>query len=163
MRRDVFRFVLLLLLSVSVACGDETLASCPEELERVVPALITGEPMLSASEITAGESLTLTISVNASTTMVDAITVASDGSWLEGTLTDEIQEPGALEIPLANASDLMPGVYSVSIVLLTGDNGSSTIYDAENLSVSDRYELSSAEIRCFTDIPVAVFRVIGEP
>lgn len=174
MKVDVRWLALALpVLALVASCSGDDLPLCAESdgfRYRPRPALLTGAPSFTASQIAPGDPLAIAVPVNEHARSVGVgIRLEDDpdaGRWPSIALQAETEGDEIVQLPLED-TDLAPGIYFATISLEGGD------------AVEDRSEYSSAQgeapyilswwqhfelpqRRCQTDIPAPIFEVVGD-
>ena len=174
MRVDVRWLALALpVLALIASCSGNDLPLCAESdwfRYRHRPALLTGAPSFTASQIAPGDPLAIVVPVNEHARSVSVgIRLEDDpdaGPWPSIALQAETEGDEIVQLPLEN-TDLAPGVYYANISLhgeqapednseYTGPQGGVPYI----LSWWDHFE--KPQRSCQSNIPVPMFEVVGD-
>jgi hypothetical protein len=174
MKVDVRWLVLALpVLALIASCSGDELPLCAESdwyRYRHRPAVLTGAPSFTASQIAPGDPLAIVVPVNEHTRSVSAgIRLEDDpdaGRWPNIALQVETDGDEIVQLPLED-TDLAPGIYFATISLEGGDafedrSEYSSAQGEASYIVSWWYHFEQPQRSCLTDIPVPTFKVVGD-
>ena len=160
------------LLALVASCGGDELPLCAEGTgDRVhLPAILTGTPSFTASQIAPGDPLAIAVPVNENTIAVGVgIRLEDDpapGRWPNISLSTETDGAEVVQLPVDD-TDLAPGVYYANISLhgeqAPEDNSEYTSPQGGVpyiLSWWDHFE--KPQRSCQSNIPVPMFEVVGD-
>jgi hypothetical protein len=166
---------LLLALAVLVIAGvpgcSSDLPSCAEgSWNRGRPALLTGAPLFTASQIAPGDPLAIAIPVNEYARLVSVgIRLEDDpdaGRRPTIVLAAEVDGAEIVQLPLEDTV-LAPGVYFASSISLHADDFPdmseyATAEGEASYILSWRRHEELPELRCRSDIPAPTFEVVAD-
>ena len=175
MKVDVRWLVLALgVFALIAGCSSGELPSCADSASggyRDRPALMTGAPSFTASQIAPGDPLAIVIPVNEYARSVSVgIRLEDDpdaGRWPSIGLQEETVGDEIVRLPLGD-TDLAPGIYFASSISLEADDVFENGTDYSAAQGDSAYVLAywphfeQPQLRCRTDFPAPAFEVVED-